>query len=398
VLGTWDEGGLGQVGINQVSGSTQFDALNGFQTTFKVGQQAIPLLYSQTSANDFTVAIPIAGNAEQVSGVTSSFIEYDMSSQGSSKVEAYNNAFNVVYYNIAQGIASQVGQIFPQSPGTFNDLQFNFTSSSGFGVQRGSPDVNGVIELPIITASIGSYVPPTNVFGDEYFGNPGEIFFTTDPLGSGSGDLSDDYMIRGTFVIPATTPSAYKKKKFKKKGNKKKTKHVTGRVGTMRFAFESTDSDDLNLGSSDWDPEEFTWLSNGSTSGVQEPTMTFYMGNVNGTTNGNTFDAPLSELSDNYGFRSNKEYFYDVESNCTQGWFSANRNEAYSDVQYVSYNFAFQSNITLKSDRRYRFRFEGEFDDEENNATCRINYGQPVASGSYSKTGRLLQVYSNTSA
>ncbi len=369
VLGTWDEGGLGQVGINQVSGSTQFDALNGFQTTFKVGQQAIPLLYSQTSANTFATAIPIAGNAAQVSGVTSSFIEYDMSSQGSSKVEAYQDAFNVVYYNIAQGIASQIGQIFPQAPGTFDSLQFNFETGSGFGVQRASPvDINGVVELPIITASIGTYTPPTNVFGTEYFGNPGEIFFTTDPLGSGSGDLSDDYMIRGTFVIPATAPSAYKKKKFKKKGNKKKTKHITGRVGTMRFVFESTDSDDLSLGSSDWDREEFTWLSDGSTSGVQEPTLTFYMGDVNGTTNGNTFDAPLSELSDNYGFQ-NLQYSYDVESNDTQGWFSANRNEAYSDVQYVSYNFAFQSNTTLKSDRRYRFRFEGEMDDEPDHQT-----------------------------
>ena len=64
----------------------------------------------------------------------------------------------------------------------------------------------------------------------------------------------------------------------------------------------------LSLGSSDWDREEFTWLSDGSTSGVQEPTLTFYMGDVNGTTNGNTFDAPLSELSDNYGFQ-NLQYF-----------------------------------------------------------------------------------------
>ena len=31
VLGTWDNGGQGQVGINQISGSTQFDALNGYQ-------------------------------------------------------------------------------------------------------------------------------------------------------------------------------------------------------------------------------------------------------------------------------------------------------------------------------------------------------------------------------
>ena len=124
--------------------------------TFKVGQQAIPLLYSQTSANTFASqsGIPIAGNAEQVSNVTSEFIEYDMSSQGSSKLTSYQDAYEVLYYNIAQGIASQTGQIYPQAPGTFQGTQFNIEVSSGFGVQRGNPDVDGVIELPIITASI----------------------------------------------------------------------------------------------------------------------------------------------------------------------------------------------------------------------------------------------------
>ena len=372
VLGTWDEGGLGQVGINQVSGSTQFDALNGFQTTFKVGKQAIPLLYSQTSANTFADAIPIAGNAEQISNVTSSFIEYDMSSQGSSQVEAYKNSFNVVYHNIAQGIADQQGGIYPQNPGTFQSTQFNIESGSGFGIQRGNPqDVSGVIELPIITSSIAvPYSPPTNVFGDQYFGNPGEIFFTTDPLGSGSGDLSDDYMIRGTFVLPATAPSAYKKKKFIKKKNKKKTKWITGTVGEIRFAFESTDSDNLSLGQTQWQEEKFQWLANNSSQGYEEPYITFYMGDVDGVTNGDTWTASLKNLSDNYGFNSQgTEYFYDVESNDTQAYFNQNSGRSYGKVQYVTYHFAFQSDITLKSDRRYRFRCEGEFNDEPDHQT-----------------------------
>ena len=288
VLGTWDEGGLGQVGINQVSGSTQFDALNGFQSTFKVGKQAIPLLYSQTSANDFAQAIPIAGNAEQISNVTSSYIEYDMTSQGSNKLSQEQNAINVNYFNIAQGIATQTTQIMPQVPGAFDSTRFTISSGSGWGVKRANPDVNGVIELPIITSSIATpYTAPTDVFGTEYFGNPGEVFFTADPLGSGSTDLSDDYQIRGTFVQPSTFPSRYKTKKFVKKQNKKKTKYKAGDVGTVSFRFESTTNTDLELGTAQWTDEPFQWLSNASPQGYQEPTMTFYFGELDGVADGN---------------------------------------------------------------------------------------------------------------
>lgn len=362
VLGTWDNGGQGQVGINQISGSTQFDALNGYQETFKVGQQAIPLLYSQTSANTFAIAIPIAGNAEQVSNVTSSFIEYDMSSQGSSKLAAYNDAYEVLYYNIAQGIASQTGQIYPQAPGTFQGTQFNIESGSGFGVQRGNPDVEGVIELPIITASIGSYTAPTNVYGDQYFGNPGEIFFTTDPLGSGSGDLSDDYMIRGTFVLPSTAPSRYKIKKFVKKRNKKKTKYKSGTVGKVQFVFESTTQTNLSLGDSSWDKESFQWLADASSTGQQEPTMTFYFGELDGVADGRELEVPLANLSDNVGF-VNDVYTFDVEANDIENYVNA-QGTPFNKVQYVTYNFAFQSDTSLQSNKRYRFRAVGQYDEE----------------------------------
>ena len=362
VLGTWDNGGQGQVGINQISGSSQFDALNGFQETFKVGQQAIPLLYSQTSANDFVIAIPIAGNAEQVSNVTSSFIEYDMSSQGSSKLASYNDAYEVLYNNIAQGIASQTGQIYPQAPGTFQATQFNIESGSGFGVQRGNPDKAGVVELPIITASIGSYTAPTNVFGTEYFGNPGEIFFTTDPLGSGSGELSDDYMIRGTFILPSTAPSRYKIKKFVKKRNKKKTKYSERTVGKVQFVFESTTDTNLDLGGTNWNKESYQWLADASSTGQQDPSMTFYFGELDGVADGRELVVPLANLSDNVGF-VNQVYNFDVEANDIENYVNA-QGIPFKKVQYVTYNLAFQSNTSLITGKRYRFRAVGQYDEE----------------------------------
>jgi len=365
VLGTWDEGGLGQVGINQVSGSTQFDALNGFQSTFKVGKQAIPLLYSQTSANDFAQAIPIAGNAEQISNVTSSYIEYDMTSQGSNKLSQEQNAINVNYFNIAQGIATQTTQIMPQVPGAFDSTRFTISSGSGWGVKRANPDVNGVIELPIITSSIATpYTAPTDVFGTEYFGNPGEVFFTADPLGSGSTDLSDDYQIRGTFVQPSTFPSRYKTKKFVKKQNKKKTKYKAGDVGTVSFRFESTTNTDLELGTAQWTDEPFQWLSNASPQGYQEPTMTFYFGDIDGTPNGDIAVVPLWSLSDNVGFNAQKtEYTYEVEANDIENYLSG-AGYTVGKVQYVTYDFAFESNVDLVSGRRYRFQMVGEYDTE----------------------------------
>ena len=374
VLGTWDEGGLGQVGINQVSGSTQFDQLNGYQTTFKVGKQAIPLLYSQTSANTFASesGIPIAGNAEQVSNVTSSFIEYDMSSLGSSKVAQYQGANAVVYFNIAQGIADQQGQIMPQAPGTFQPSQFSIETGSGFAVSRSAGgDVSGSVELPIITSSIAvPYVKPTNVFGTEYAGNPGEIFFTTDPLSSGSGDLSDDYMIRGTFVLPSSAPTRYKTKKFIKKRNKKKTTYEDRTVGYVRMLFQSCDNLNANvIDENDWTNEKWDWLADSSPSGRQEPTMTFYFGTIPGTPNGNEEPYPLSALSDNEGWNpQHTEYRFNVEANDIENYVNNNGN-AYNTVQFVTYDFAFQSDISLKSNTRYRFYVDGLYDLENTQQT-----------------------------
>ena len=82
VKGTWDEGGLGRVGINQIAGSTQFDTLNGLQDVFKVAKQPVPILYSQNSSNNFNSFIPIIGNPKEVSSFAADFLQYGMTIEG----------------------------------------------------------------------------------------------------------------------------------------------------------------------------------------------------------------------------------------------------------------------------------------------------------------------------
>ena len=83
VRGTWDEGELGRVGINQIKGSTQFDTLNGMSNIFKVAKQPIPVLYSQDSANTYHPFIPIIGNPKEVSSFSANFLQYGASIEGS---------------------------------------------------------------------------------------------------------------------------------------------------------------------------------------------------------------------------------------------------------------------------------------------------------------------------
>ena len=176
-------------------------------------------------------------------------------------------------------------------------------------------------------------------------------------------------MIRGTFILPATAPTRYKTKKFKKKSNKKKTKYNERTVGYVKMKFQSTTDTNLSLGETQWTDEKFTWLSNNSSTGRQEPSMTFFFGTIPGTPNGDEKTYNLSQLSDNVGFNStNTEYTFNVEANDIENYVNNNGN-SFSDVQFVTYNFAFQSDVSLLSNTRYRFYVEGEYDDEPDHQT-----------------------------
>ena len=371
VEGTWDEKGIGRVGVNQISGSSQYDALNGFQVTSKVAKEPVPILYSQISAVTASAFIPIAGNASHIAVVTSSYIEYGMTAIGSNFLGNLNNIDEVTYFNLAQGIADQSAAIMPQSPGTFNSLQFTITRSANFAVsQSNAGETDGVVEGPIITSSIANpYSPPADVAGDQYFGNPGEIFFTTDPIGSGStpgnpNALSDQYQIRGTFQINSTFPSERKTFKYYK-GAGKKSKYSGGNVGSFDLWFESTVSTDLSLGTDDqqWIKEKWDWVQN--TPGELAPTVTFYYGS-GGNYEGN-FTVNLYELGDEFNWNpDHTNFFFQIDTDIFKQKVD-NLNIVDRDkIMFCQFNFPYQSDTLLEANRRYRFggRFGYRFEDE----------------------------------
>ena len=105
----WDEGGIARVGMNQVSGSTQYNLIDGYQTTYKVAKEAVPVIYSQTSSVGYSTNIPIVG-----AGATefeASFLQYGYQVQGIAYDPAkQSNANtsgavvkNITYYNILSG-------------------------------------------------------------------------------------------------------------------------------------------------------------------------------------------------------------------------------------------------------------------------------------------------------
>lgn len=119
VRGTWDELGVGRVGVNQVPGSTQFDTLNGLQDIFKVAKQPIPILYSQDSSITYHNFIPIIGNPKEVSSFSANFLQYGMSFEGSAysiqnsndkQIEIANVGGAMYSNNYSQATSSRYGE------------------------------------------------------------------------------------------------------------------------------------------------------------------------------------------------------------------------------------------------------------------------------------------------
>jgi len=212
VEGTWDEGGLGRVGINQISGSTQFDQLNNLQPIYKVAKQPLPVLYSQTGATSYaslatTQSIPLAGNPNRVSSYNPAFLQYGMSVNASAYTSQNDNDKNINLGNIASGIT-----------GSGNQLTATYKSAYGYS---GSGSTTKYVESSIITASVaGLPTPPSGPgsggnYGTTYAGTPGQAYFTTDPFtatqpGLTGNSLSDNWKFKMKFTQPSSVPSGYR--------------------------------------------------------------------------------------------------------------------------------------------------------------------------------------------
>ena len=202
IEGSWEEGGLGRVGINQISGSTQYDALNNLQPIGLVAKQVVPYFWSQTGNNSFAeTAIPMSG--KRFNDITSDFLQYGMTVAGNLYNAANENSKNPT-----------LGDNFFTSatPETFNNQTFK--QAFDFGKFGGSttPPISAAIQRVSHSFATGS--TPTGTPTDNLlYAEIGEMFFNNDQYAINNlndlsiPDLSDNITIGTDFVFPAGTPS-----------------------------------------------------------------------------------------------------------------------------------------------------------------------------------------------
>ena len=299
VEGTWDEGGSGSVAINQISGSSQYDQLNGLQQIVSVASAPQPILYSQTSSNAYATFIPLDGNPNFISSFTQSFMQYSMKIGGSVYDPNNTNDQVIDYANLFAGITGST----PVN-GAFNSAQLSSSFASRWGQYidpiGGAPYYDQVAPTIILnTVNTNFPVAPANWTGstfpydspppspvtnsavtNPYFGYPGEVFFTRDPVAEqddlGQNNLSDAYKIVVDYRQPSTLPERFRTVIGQPSswGNPFGTSQQWGssRVGEIQLAFETTTSTNLDAPNSAWTKIPFELIG--------RPTITVYFGDI----------------------------------------------------------------------------------------------------------------------
>jgi len=203
VQGSWTAGDLGRLGVNQISGSSQYDSLNGLNSIYEVAKEPVGVLWSQTSADGFSQFVPLGGNPEVISNFTASFLQQSMTANGrsysaqnkSSRSSANDVVKNITMNNVFAG-ASQSGY-------------FSFSTGSRYG------DAGTYGSNEASSSIISEFTPVTNPPYDAstQSNKQGYIFFTKDIVqgfGTPSSDLSDNWRIRMRTEFPTTPPFEYR--------------------------------------------------------------------------------------------------------------------------------------------------------------------------------------------
>ena len=377
VEGTWDEGGSGSVAINQISGSSQYDQLNGLQQIVSVASAPQPILYSQTSSNAYTSFIPLDGNPNFISSFTQSFMQYSMKIGGSVYDPNNTNDQVIDYANVFAGITG--------STGAFNSAQLSSSFANRWGqyLPVGGPLFQDQVAPTIILNTVNTNFPvaPANWTGSHYpldappptpvtnsavtnpyFGNPGEIFFTRDPVAEqddlGQNNLSDAYKIVVDYRQPSTLPERFRTVIGQPSswGNPFGTSQQWGssRVGEIQLAFETTTSTTLNAPNSAWTKIPFELIG--------RPTITVYFGDITSANqvrfSGQTLTLDAHNVSSDETFLGGATpyYRYGIFCDQIQNAIASSGGGSLGSVAYVQFNFKAQTTGNLQSGRRYRFR------------------------------------------
>ena len=362
VEGSWTEGEGARVAINQVSGSSQFDQLNGLNPVKLVAKEPVAVLWSQTGANtyagsDVSGSIPLAGAPGVVSTYTSSFLSYNMTVQGRD-FNSLNQNDKVVPLTTAMSQGDQANQ-------------FTFSTSSRYG--QVSAGVVAQASSSVIS-SLSTAPNGGSVGGTATYGNVGEMFFNQDyfaindstdtPPGYDyltGNDLSDVYSFTAQFEFPTTMPQVVRTDRG---GTFDKSDYNRTNVGNIYVKLQYNDN--IGTSNSGWVDMQMTQVS--------RPILRGYFGN------NQTVDIDLINTigSQNAGLRSgNKEYYFQINPRAIH---YAYENEGIDEksAQYASFIFNLASspnNAAIRANRRYRWAYYQYYMPE--NVDADKNYWNP---------------------
>jgi len=339
--GSWTEGGLARIGINQISGSTQYDNLNNFQKVFRVAKEPVPVLWSQTGADSFAVSgsedyptitssIPLAGNPSRVSSYVAAFCNYGLAAQGNVFNANNGDDKNITMVNALAGITSSI-----QVNTTDIDYPVDYGYSGSDGLRY--------ISSSLITQSVSE---------PGYYGNAGEYFFTADPFATNgaisSGQLSDDYKLVFNFQQES---SAVWRVKTDNGGFWDSSDYNWGYVGYIIIRLQKTTSTSLTA----------TSWTNCNLDLIDNPLLIGYYGNAAQSLN-------LTNVlgSSNAGLRNNNtEFKIRIHADQIKGAFNSQGRYA-PNADYMKFvaNLQNGNGETIVSGTRYRWYVELQYQSE----------------------------------
>ena len=351
--GTWDQDGLARVGINQVSGSTQYDSLNGFQPVHRVAAEPVAVLWSQTGASTYassgsdiqpttTSSIPLAGNPARVSSYNAPFLNYGINAQG--------NVFNA---------------------SNFNDKVVNlpnFLSGITASISAGTTDVDYPVDYGLsgsdgITYASSSLIT-SSIQEPQYYGNAGEYFFTTDPFTNtnpqlSGNELSDDYKL---ILNIQQESSAIWRRKTDNGGFWDSSNYDWGYIGYIKISLEKTTNTSLNTNS--WTKCKLNL--------IDQPTLLAYYGNASTEFNlTNIIGQP------NCGLRnSNRELRINIPAAALKDAFE-DAGKYLPDADYLKFVINIQNGDTEKIVANTRYRWNAEFNYEAEPLESPHNFWNP---------------------
>ena len=347
---TWDEQGMGRVGINQISGSAQYDSLNGLQTFDKVAKEPVAVLWSQTASDGYASFVPLGGSPDVISNFTAEFTNFTTNYQG----PAYSSS------NANQKIVPQSNML---GPGMQDSSTALYQSRFTFGPRYGDAGGGGT-EYQAVFGTGGNLVSGSQTLSlasgsTAGTARPGEFIFPPDPISpySAGGALSDNYRIGVEARFPSTAFDQYRTSAGRSGIFGEKSQYNKGVIGELILKFQ--ESSDGN-----------TWASR-KIKARSSAFLDLYYGNQVITINLNQV------LGSRVGYTSfsRKGYKILIHWNDIRNAVDQQGRNLW-DALFVEFRVNLRSDVTLKSDKRYRWTAYQYYYNETVDAPR--NYWNPV--------------------